>query len=153
MYEVEGSRPRGRPKRTWKEVVWEDCQARKPNKEDATDRCKWRKVIKEVRWTGWVWAGACFFWYRPTGVVPDKRPLNGCCFRPTAVVKWHGCVLIRKVTTTGWKYMEYLEVRRKKTWSEVVEKDRRARQPRKADAMDGRKYRVGQKSEATNSWP
>jgi len=44
QYEVEGSRP----KRTWKEVVREDCQARKLNKEDATDRCKWRKVIKEV---------------------------------------------------------------------------------------------------------
>ena len=32
-------------KRTWKEVVQEDCQARKQNKEDAVDRCKWRKVI------------------------------------------------------------------------------------------------------------
>ena len=78
-YEVEDSRPRGRPKRTWKEVVREDCQARKLNKEDAMDRCKWRKVTKEVRWPGWVWAGECFFWYRPTRVVPDKRPLNGCC--------------------------------------------------------------------------
>jgi len=39
----------------WKEVVREDCQARKLNKEDAVDRCKWRKVIKEVRWPGWVW--------------------------------------------------------------------------------------------------
>ena len=48
-YEVEGSRPRVRPKRTWKEVVREDCQARILNKEDAMDRCKWRKVIKEVR--------------------------------------------------------------------------------------------------------
>jgi len=48
-YEVEGSRPRGRPKRTWKEVVPEDSQARKLNKENAMDRCKWRKVIKEVR--------------------------------------------------------------------------------------------------------
>ena len=48
-YEVEGSRPRGRPKRTWKEVVREDCQACKLNKEDAVDRCKWRKVTKEVR--------------------------------------------------------------------------------------------------------
>ena len=48
-YEAEGSRPRGRPKKTWKEVVREDCQARKLNKEDAMDRCKWRKVIKEVR--------------------------------------------------------------------------------------------------------
>jgi len=48
-YEVEGSRPRGRPKKTWKEVVREDCQARMLNKEDAMDRCKWRKVIKEAR--------------------------------------------------------------------------------------------------------
>jgi len=47
-HEVEGPRPRGRPK-TWKEVVREHCQARKLNKEDATDRCKWRKVIKEAR--------------------------------------------------------------------------------------------------------
>jgi len=23
--------------------------------------------------------GECFFWYRSTRVVPDKRPLNGCC--------------------------------------------------------------------------
>jgi len=60
-------------------VVREDCQARKLNKEDAMDRCKWRKVTKEVRWPGWAWAGECFFWYRPTWVVPDKWPLNGCC--------------------------------------------------------------------------
>ena len=77
-YEVEGPRPRGRPKRTWREVVREDCQARKLNKEDAMDHCKWRKVIKDVWWSGWVWVGECFFWYRPTRVVPDKRPLNGC---------------------------------------------------------------------------
>jgi len=31
-HEVEGSRPRGRPKKTWKEVVCEDCQARKLNR-------------------------------------------------------------------------------------------------------------------------
>jgi len=31
------------------EVVREDCQARKLNKEDAMDRCKWRKMIKEAR--------------------------------------------------------------------------------------------------------
>ena len=36
----------GRPKRTWKEVVREDCQACKLNKEDAMDRCKWRKVTR-----------------------------------------------------------------------------------------------------------
>jgi len=41
-YEVDVPRPRGRPKRTWREVVREDCEARKLNKEDAMDRCKWR---------------------------------------------------------------------------------------------------------------
>jgi len=48
-YEVQGPRPRGTPKRTWREVVQEDCQARKMNKEDAMDRCKWRKMIKDIR--------------------------------------------------------------------------------------------------------
>jgi len=46
-YEVECPRPRGRQKRTWREVVREDCQARKMNKVDAIDRCKWRKMIND----------------------------------------------------------------------------------------------------------
>jgi len=45
-YEVEGSRQRGRPKRTWREVVQKDCQARNLNREDATDRSRWNKLIK-----------------------------------------------------------------------------------------------------------
>jgi len=53
-YEFEGLRPRERPKRTWREVVREDCQARKLNKEDAMDCCKWRKAIKDVQCSGWV---------------------------------------------------------------------------------------------------
>jgi len=48
-YEAEGPRPRGRPKRTWRKVVREDYQARKLNKEVAMGRCKWRKMIKDVR--------------------------------------------------------------------------------------------------------
>jgi len=36
-YEVESPRSRGRPKKTWREVVEKDCQARKRNKEDAMD--------------------------------------------------------------------------------------------------------------------
>jgi len=44
-YEVEGSRPRGGPKRTWTEVQ-KACQARNLNKEDATDRGRWKKLIK-----------------------------------------------------------------------------------------------------------
>jgi len=47
-YEVEGPRPRGRAKRTWREVVKEDCQARKLNTEDAMDRSQCRKLIKDV---------------------------------------------------------------------------------------------------------
>jgi len=43
---VEGSGPRGRPKRTWKEVVQKDCQARNLNKEDAMDRGGWKNMIK-----------------------------------------------------------------------------------------------------------
>jgi len=45
-YQVDGSRPRGRPKRTWREVVQNDCQARNLNREDAMDRCRWKKLIK-----------------------------------------------------------------------------------------------------------
>jgi len=36
-YEVEGARPRGRPKKTLREIVDKDYQARKLNKEDAMD--------------------------------------------------------------------------------------------------------------------
>ena len=45
-YEVKGSRPRGRPKRTWREVVQKACQACKLNREDATDRSSWKNLIK-----------------------------------------------------------------------------------------------------------
>jgi len=46
-YEEESVRPRGRPKRTCREVVQKDCQARKFNREDAVDRSRWRKWIKD----------------------------------------------------------------------------------------------------------
>jgi len=48
-YEMEGSRPslpRGRPKRTWREAVQTDCQARNLNREHAMDRSGWKKLIK-----------------------------------------------------------------------------------------------------------
>ena len=45
-YEVEGSRPRSRPKRTWREVVRKDCQACNLNTEDAMDHIRWKKLIK-----------------------------------------------------------------------------------------------------------
>jgi len=46
-YEVEGASPRGRPKKTWTEIVEKDCQAHKPNREDAIDHNRWRKQIRD----------------------------------------------------------------------------------------------------------
>jgi len=45
-YEVEVYRPRGKPKRTWKEVVQKDYQPHNLTKEDAMDRGRWKKLIK-----------------------------------------------------------------------------------------------------------
>ena len=55
-----------------------------------------------VSWSGWVWVGECFFWYRPTRVVLDKRPLNDC----VCVCYWQ-CYYIHTHThththLTGW---------------------------------------------------
>jgi len=44
-YEVEGARPRGRPKKTWREIVEKDCKAHGLNREDAMDCSRWRKQI------------------------------------------------------------------------------------------------------------
>jgi len=46
-YEVGGARPRGRPKKTCREIVEKDCQASKLNREDAMDRNRWRKQIRD----------------------------------------------------------------------------------------------------------
>jgi len=45
-YEVQGFKPRGRPKRMWREVVQKDCQARNFNEEDAMDHSRWKKLMK-----------------------------------------------------------------------------------------------------------
>jgi len=44
---VESSRPRERPKRTCREVTEKDCQTRKSNRENAMNRSRWRKLIKD----------------------------------------------------------------------------------------------------------
>jgi len=46
-YEVHGARPRDRPKKTWREIVEKDCQTHKLNKNDAMDRKRWRKQIRD----------------------------------------------------------------------------------------------------------
>jgi len=45
-YEVEGARPRGRPKKTSREIM-ENCRARGLNREDVMDRIKWMKQIMD----------------------------------------------------------------------------------------------------------
>ena len=47
-YAVMGSRPTGRPKRPWLEVVQRDCQVRGLSKDDAVVRGRWRKMIRIV---------------------------------------------------------------------------------------------------------
>ena len=44
---MEGARTRGRAKKTWKEIVEKDCQARKLNREDAVEHNRWRKQIRD----------------------------------------------------------------------------------------------------------
>jgi len=44
---VEGARPRGIPKKTWREIVEKDCQARGLNREDAMDGSRWMKQIRD----------------------------------------------------------------------------------------------------------
>jgi len=46
-YEVKGARPRGRLKKTWREIVEKDCQVRKLNRKEAMDRSRWKKLIKD----------------------------------------------------------------------------------------------------------
>ena len=43
-----GSRPRGRPKRTWLEVVQSDCQVRGLSRDDTMVHGRWRKWIRMV---------------------------------------------------------------------------------------------------------
>ena len=42
---MEGTRPRGRPKKTWREIVEKDCRARGLNRGDAVDRAGWRRLM------------------------------------------------------------------------------------------------------------
>jgi len=46
-YEVEGARPRGRPKKTWREIVEKDCQAHGLNREDVMDHIRWKKQVRD----------------------------------------------------------------------------------------------------------
>jgi len=47
-HEVEGARQRGRPKKTWTEIVEKDCQMHGLNREDAMDCSRWIKQIGTI---------------------------------------------------------------------------------------------------------
>ena len=49
-YEVEGKRPRGRPEKTWKDLVEKDMVARRLSRGDAMDREKWREGVQGCKW-------------------------------------------------------------------------------------------------------
>ena len=38
--------------------------------------------------------GECFFWYWPTRIVPDKRPLNGCVILCVCVLCLRVCIVL-----------------------------------------------------------
>jgi len=46
-YEVEGARPRCRPKKLWERNCAKDCQAHKLNREDAMGHIRWRKQTRD----------------------------------------------------------------------------------------------------------
>jgi len=45
---VEGARPRGKPKKTWREIAEKYCQVRGLNRENAMDRIRWKKQIGAI---------------------------------------------------------------------------------------------------------
>jgi len=44
---MEGARPRGRPNKTWREIVEKDCRVCGLNREDAMDCRRWMKQIRD----------------------------------------------------------------------------------------------------------
>ena len=63
------------------EIVEKGWLACKPNREDAVDRNRWRKQMRDGRWPREVWVGECSFWYWLTWVVLDKiqRAIKWLC--------------------------------------------------------------------------
>jgi len=78
-----------------------------------------------------VWVGECSFWYRPTRVVPDQRPLNGrcCCCKRSSVMPdlpnhrasppldWYQIILLGEQLAQGcYRKAEWIRVRCVKFW-------------------------------------
>jgi len=95
-YKVEGTRPRGRPKKTWREIVEKDCRASGLNTDDAMCRSRWRKQIEMIddhdECGGWM-----FLLVPAPRVVPDKfhRAVKRLCV----------CVCLHPNITRSWLYL------------------------------------------------
>ena len=61
LFNVEGTRPSGRPKKTWQMTVLADMKALGIDHEGAMDRSQWKKAIARIQ---------------SNPVVPGKRTLN-----------------------------------------------------------------------------
>ena len=73
-----GSRPRGRLKRTWLEVVQRDCQVHGLSKDDAMVRGRWRKMIRMVDdREGCEWMDVCLVPAHPGR--PGQRAVKRSC--------------------------------------------------------------------------
>jgi len=47
-YEVDDVKPRGRAKKTWRQVVEKDCFIWQLNRQNDVDHSEWRKLIKDI---------------------------------------------------------------------------------------------------------
>jgi len=76
VYEVEGAKPRGRPKKIWREIVEKDCQACRFNREDAIYRIRWMKQIKRQMMTMIGVSGLMFLLVPAHPGCPRQNPEN-----------------------------------------------------------------------------
>jgi len=88
-YEVEGPRPRGRPKRTWREVVREDCLPRKLNTEDVMDCSKWREDDKGCPMIRMCVSGGMFLLVLASPCDPTSTAVKQLCVLSLNSIKHH----------------------------------------------------------------
>jgi len=101
---VEGARPRARPKKTWKDIVEKDCQARKLNREDAMDHNSWMKQMTDghnrCEWVN-VSSGTGS---RRLSQTKSKRAVKRLC--ACVCVCLHACVHIRVAVNCVYRVLQ-----------------------------------------------
>jgi len=88
MYETwsRGSQTKRKTKEALEsEVMEKDCQAHKLNKEDAMDGSRWRKTIKDVWRSGWVWVGELVLAHSGS---PGQRTVKRLTVVPMMKLTW-----------------------------------------------------------------